>query len=317
MDTQKFVGLLVFGVIGVVLLSAFVPIISETTSANTTFENEGYYTMDVLDATTESTIVWEKSNLNYINVNGVDIDMYQFIGPGRSSFTLIGGEELVLRYERQSSTFAGIQGYGVNGYISFHSNTAATYGDKLTITVSNSNVHVSSNGTNPINIDFPISSGFVINPSGTGHYAVMKKADVPANVLGNSEIYLIGVSVGGGPDAIALYGVGSIDDGVEISTVYKPNSITTVSYSEPVATYTAVNGYDDLYKLDKYQFTITYDANTSNATYSYFIVPAEVTAEKTYHPDSTMSAVLDLLPLVVGFGLLLFIVAEFLYRRYL
>ena len=317
MEIKDMTAILVVAMVGCILVAGFIPVVGESVSATTTFENESYYTVDKLDSSTESVITWEKSNLDYINVNGTDIDMSQFVSSGRTSFTLIGSESLVIRYEKTSAVFAGIQGYGIGArYISFHSNSPTTAGDKVTITVSNGNVNVSSDGTEPLNYDFTNSSGFIINPNGTGDYAVMKKADVPANVLGDTEVYLIGVSVAGGPNAIALYGVGSIDDGVDISTVYKPNSITTVSYSEPVATYTAVNGYEDLYKLDKYQFTITYDANTYNATYSYFIVPASVTAEKTIHADENTASIISMIPFILIMGIVLMFVGVVLVRRY-
>ena len=314
---NRITGLVIALVVGGLLVGGLlIPSIEGMTATETTFENEGYYTMDALDATTESTITWEKSNIDILNVNGTDIDMSNFVGSGHTSFTLIGGESIVLRYEKTSSTFAGIQGYGVGGrYISFHSNSVDTVGDKLTITVSNGAVNVATNGESPINYDFNDVAGFIINPAGTGNYAVMKRADIPANVLGDSSVYLIGVSVAAGPNAIALYGVGSVDDGVDISTVYKPNSITTVSYSEPVATYTEVAGYDDLYKLDKYQFTITYDTSTYDATYSYFIVPAEVTAEKTHQMDATQIAMFGVIS-ILGIVALVVVAANGIRNKY-
>lgn len=270
-------------VIGLILtFTAVMPLVSDYSEAKT-FKNEGYYTMDQLDDNTSRVIKWSKTTLNIINVDGKDIDMSSFVDLGKS-YTLIGSEKVVIRYEKDSATFAGIQGYyvGSGGYVAFHSNTAAETGTEVTITVSSGSISVVSNGTTPISVTISDigEDGYIINPEGTGTYAIMKKANVPAYVLGDSDIRLIGVSVGAGPNGIALYGSGSIDDGITISTIYKPNTITTVTYSEPEVTDTEISGYTkDVYSLEKYTFTITYDANTYDATYSYFIVPASITVD--------------------------------------
>ena len=315
---NKLIQYCVMAAVGVLVFSALlIPLVNEATATNTTFTNDGYYTMDKLDTDTNATIEWSKDSLNILTVNGVDIDMSEFVGVNRTSFTIIGSDYLVIRYEKTSDVVAGVQLYGTNGaYLSFHSNTAADAGDKLTISISEGTITCTTNGTTPLNRSYTITDeGYIINPNGTGIFAVMKYADTPAYVLEDSDIKLIGVSVAGGPNAIVLYGAGTIAGGMEISTVYKPESITAVSYSNITATDSAVNGYNGLYSLDKYEFTINYDNSTYNATYSYFIVPVEVTADKTVTADDSTRAVMGIIPVIVIVGLIAGIVGIVAVRR--
>ena len=317
MNANDLIKLVVGVVVGALMLSAIlIPTINSATTTERTFTNDGYYTMNQLDTATEATITWEKSNIDIVNVNGIDVDMSDFVGTNHTSFTLIGGESIVVRYEKTSTTFAGIQAYGSNGvYASFHSNTATETGNKITITVSEGTVNVLTDGSTPLTRTFTNVSGYIINPDGTGDYAIMKRADIPAYVHGDSEIRLIGVSVSAGPNAIALYGAGTLNDGITLTTIYQPSNVTTVTYSEAVATDSTVSGYEDLYKLEKYEFTINYDENSYNATYSYFIVPVSITAELTGHASEDEIKILEVIPMLVTVGLILGVVGVAFSRR--
>lgn len=317
MDVKAFPALIVGVVVALVLAGAVLPVFAETTSAETTFKNEGYYTMDPITNDTNRVITWEKATPNKITIDGVDFDM-SFTETNKS-YTLIGSDSLVVRYQKETS-ITGIQMYSNttgSTYVSFHSNTATETGDKITITATSSTVTALTNGTTPINKTANIGNdGYIINGDNTGAYSlVMKKADTPAYVLGDSEIKFIGVSVTAGPNGIALYGTGTFDDGITLSTIYKPDSVTSVTYSDPVPTYTEITAYEGLYTLDKYNFTITYDTSTFNATYSYFIVPSEVTAEKSVHPDGALSVMLNVLPLLAIAGLVTGAVVWFIVRK--
>lgn len=312
MQSDNIIKLTVGAVLGVVLLfSLALPLMTDAASNEKTFTNDGYYTLDKVDDATERVIVWEKANPDVLTIDGIALSM-SFAELNRS-YTLIGSENMIIRYQKQVG-LTGIQGYYTNaGYVSFHTNSAADIGDTITVTVSAGNVTLATNGASPLNRDLGAvgTDAYIINPTDTGDYLfVMKKANTPAYLLGDSEIKFLGVSVAqAGPDAIALYGTGSIDGGVQISTIYKPASITTVSYSEPVATDSSIAGFENLYKLDKYNFTITYDANTYDATYSYFIVPAEVTANKTVQVDDAEISLISLIPLLLMVSLVLGVVA--------
>ena len=290
--------LIVALVIGIIMATtAILPLASDYSEAKT-FKNEGYYTMDPITDDTNRVITWEKATPNKITIDGVDFDMS--FSENNKSYTLIGSDSVVVRYEKETN-LTGVQMFSnITGstYTSFHTNTATDAGDKITITVNSSTVTVLTNGTSPFNKTANIGNdGYVINGDNNGAYSfVMKKADIPAHVLGDSEIKFIGVSVAAGPTGIALYGTGTFDDGITLTTIYKADSVTSVTYSDPVPTYTEVTSYKDLYTLDKYNFTITYDTSTFDATYSYFIVPSEVTAEPD-NPD-TYKNLIKIVPLM-------------------
>lgn len=324
MEIKDLTAILVVAMVGCVLVAGFIPVVGESVASSTTFVNDGYYTMDAITEETVRIIEWEKSTPNILTIDGVSMNMSWT--DVTKSYTLIGSEEMVFRYERGANNTAGVQLFSTTAsasYLSFHSNTSAETGDKVTITLESETVSFVTNGTNPINktVTNIGTDAFVINPTNDGDFTVvMKKANIPAYVLNDSIIRFIGVSVISGPNGIALYGIGTIDDGIDISTIYTSNTTTNVSYSEPVATVTEVNGYNDLYSLDKYTFTISYTDNgtpkTFDATYSYFLVPAEVVAEKTLHADDNTASIVSMIPFILIMGIVLMFVGVVLVRRY-
>lgn len=316
MDTGKFIGLLVFFLVGALVLVAFVPVIQETTSATDTFTNAGYYSMDELGQDAELTISWDKSTPMILTVGETAVDMTDL--PKSRSYTIIGSSDFVVRYDKINDTSVVIQGYNNdNDYFNVGDGT------EVTITVSSGSVTCHSNRTDisgGLTTEYTFTDvAYALNPLGNGTYSyIMKDAAQTAYVKGDSVIYFLGVTNVTPTEVIGVYASGTLDDGMTVETAAIRNVTTVDSYTDPVPTYTEVNGYKDLYALEKYEFTINYDSTESyDVTYSYFIVPYEVTAEKEYHADTTLATVINLLPLIAGIGLLMFLIGEFLYTRYL
>lgn len=308
---NKLVMISIAAVIGIIVLgSVLMPILDDATTVNETFTNEGYYTLNKVTDETESVITWSTDTPKIVNVDGTDIDMSN-IGVNRS-YTILGSDTVIVRYlDNGTDTF--FQAFGFV-YSSLISNSGT--GKEVIITISNGDAkwEVSDNGVVDDTATRTYSIGtdcFEINPTNTGDYiAVMKKANLPAYVKGDSTIRLMGTSITNYSSAIALYGVGTIDDGLEISTVYKPSNITTVTYSDPVVTDERISAYKDLYSLDKFDFTITRDSSSPVAvTYSYFIVPAEVTAERSVHFTDGQNAIFAAIPVMIILAVLLGVVA--------
>lgn len=323
MDTKSIMAVIIGLMVSGLILVAFVPVFTEVTATEKTFTNEGYYTMDAVDESTSRVIEWDKSTPNTITIDGEPYDMSWT--DLAKSYTLIGSEEVILRYEHNLNNTAGLQMFSTTAgstYVSFHSGTASDAGTKVTVTLGSGAITFVSNGTEPLNktVSDIGQDAYVINPDNTGEFSfIMKKANEPAYLLGDSTIRFIGVSVSSGPSGIAIYGIGSIEDGMTLSTVYNSATVSDVTYSDPVPTYTEVSGYEDLYLLDKYEFTISYSDNgtpkTFNATYSYFIIPNEVTAEKSVHGDEVFNNIIDLIPLLAGVGLLMAGLYYFISRK--
>ena len=321
---NKITGYVLALVLGAILVGGLlIPTVQGMTETEKTFTNEGYYTMDAITEETARVIEWEKATPNILKIDGTDLDMSWT--DQSKSYTLIGSEEMVLRYERGANNTAGLQLFSTTAgatYISFHSNSSSDAGDKVTVTLTAGTVTFVTNGTNPFNktVSNIGTDAYVINPTNSGDYAlVMKKADIPAHLNGESTIRFIGVSVTSGPNGIALYGIGSLDDGMTLSTIYTNTTVSDVSYTNLEAFDEAVDGYLNLYSLDKYTFTINYTDNgtpkTFDATYSYFLVPAEVTAEKSWHLDTTEIAMFGVIS-ILGIIMLVVIAANAIRNKY-
>ena len=316
MEKTNVLTLIITLVVGVILTGALLgPVISDATKTTETFTNAGYYSMDELDTNAELSILWEKSAPMIINVGSKTVDMSGL--PAGRSYTLVGGDDFVVRYDKINSTSVVIQGF------SNESNSYFNVGDgtEVTITVSNGEVACHSNRTDisgGVTTTYTYSDvAYAINPFGNGTYSyIMKDAAQAAYVKGDSMIYFVGVTNVTTTAVVAIYAEGTLNDGMTITTAGLRNVTTVDSYTDPVATYTAVDGYKDLYALEKYEFTINYDSNQSyDATYTYFIVPATVTAELSNHLTPGQISLMGAIPVIVIVALLMAAVGAIALRR--
>lgn len=304
---NKLVQVVIAITVGIVVLgSLLVPVITEASTTEKTFTNEGYYTMDQLDTTASLTMVWNSSNPDAVTIGDETVDMsFATVNLG---YTIVGSDNFAIRFTKTTNGTI-IQGFG-SEYFNQGSGTI------VTITIENGSV---SAHTNRADISGGLtttytysSSAYVINPDGDGEYTyVMKNASTSAYVNGDSMIHFIGATNVSSSGTVAVYGEGTLDDGIDLETIGLRN-VSTATYSTPTATYSAVSGYDDLFSLDKYEFTITYDGTSSyDATYSYFIVPAEVTAEKSEHLNTSEIGLLAVIPVLIIVALLIVAVRTF------
>ena len=84
---------------------------------------------------------------------------------------------------------------------------------------------------------------------------------------------------------------------------------TNVTISDIALNVEEVEGYEDLYKFTSVTFKATWGTYVSNCTYSVVIVPSEVTAELTVHPDSATLSMLSVIPIVAMIGIVLAVVS--------
>lgn len=316
MDTGKFVGLLVFFLVGALVLMAFVPAIQETTSATNTFTNDGYYTMDKVSSDSEFTLTWDYTEPTSIDIDGVKIDLSNAgLTPGKS-YTIFGADNFVLRLY-WTATAPYCQYFGDASVIPSFMQANVPTASKLTATVTNETITFASTDpsyTTPVTIPLKDTT-YCINPAGNGDY-VMKKASDSVYIESNTDIIVLdGITTLTAND-VGIYADGTINGDLD-ATTFRGTGTYDVTFSDFVYTTENVTGYIDLVKLEKVDFTATQNDTDYTVTYSYFIVPVEVTAEKEYHADTTLATVINLLPLIAGVGLLMFLVAEFLYTRYL
>ena len=311
---NKLIQYCVMAAVGVlVFASLLIPIVNEASATNATFTNEGYYSLVKIDDTTDATIIWDASNPTVFNINGSDIDL---TATGR--LTILGSDKICVRYSTASNTHQ-IQVFGSYGGVQGYKAANESSGDVATITIHAGVVSVAISNEAAKDFDLGNDAYLLTADTTTADYvAVMKITTEKAYLLKDSEIVICGISVANSrTEGIGVFAKGTMGDGITFSTFYVGSNYTGDVTFTDITTYAEeMNGYKDLYALEKYTATINYNGgSTSNATYSYFIVPAEVVAEKTVHADDSTRAIIGVIPIIVIVGLVAAIVGVVAIRR--
>lgn len=306
--SSTIIGIVVAMVVGIIVAgSVLMPVLDDVTATEATFKNDGYFTYDAVTDDTDVTITWAVADPSNISVNGVSVAMPD----AQSNWTIVGSENFTLRFYR-NATVTGLQCYGTSGYISGNTGTAGL--STVSVTVSSSAMVVTAGETTR---SYTMGThGFVVNAKGDGALT-LKYSNQSAYVMGDSEVYLCGttfVTGSGTNDFVGLFGYGSLDDGMTMSAFYGNTGSNTVSFGDVTATYSSVNGYDGLYLLEKFTFPLTQNSATVTAIYSYFVVPTEVTAEKSVHLNDGEISMLMVVPLLIIVGILMLAVRMMVYR---
>lgn len=294
MNAGKFSLILIGFLVGVLVLASFLPVIGSVTATDKTFENEGIIKMDKIGTDTEVTIFWDHTDPTNITVNDSVIPI-----PNMSYvLTVTTGYDWVLRMQPNVITF----------FSPINVSASVTDSTDLIVTLSNGTVTVTNTASTPQTTTSSYEEVYLVSDSPDAKY-VMKSPTSNAYLKGDSLIIGSGMSTVGGVGGYGYTGIGTIDDGITVSQFRGPTTTNT----NPILTYSSVDGYIDLYEFDKYQFV----ADDTTLTWNQVIVPASVTVELSNPPSSLMISLFNLLPLIAGVGLLLGAVAYFLSRTYL
>ena len=303
MDVKAFPALIVGVVVALVLAGAVLPVFAETTSAEDTFKNDGYFYVDKFSETT--TLVFENSTLK-INGEDVALPAPSTTTPYGNSISVAFTDNGVVRYSPNANILL------VRGAFGNHNCSA------LSLTFSEgafTGTYTSSSNSTTGTLSGTYTELTIIQDTGdsimcytTGSY-----------INGDSVIDGCGfTTLTNNQDYVVIHINGTYDDGVDIG-VYGQNDGVTADYTVSNIDFDVapVNGYNDLYKLSKITFTVTNEGGTvsDDVTYNIYTVPSEVTAEKTVHPDGALSAMLNLLPLLAVAGLVVGAVVWFIWRK--
>ena len=263
---NKFVGLMVGLTVGVLMVSGFLwPVVADATASEKTFVNTGLWRMDEL----ESGDTW---------VRTASTDSWAY-----------NGEEVLTSQNSNSSTIVGsnwtIRGTGV-----FWGATYYTNNPDITLTVNEDSVTVVTKTISGI-------EGYGVKPNGA---YLMTSYTEPVYIKGDSVIYATGSSNIGPGLGFVTHIEGNITDGVtaECWSVNNTGTLSNFIVSNVEVHAEEVAGYEDLYKLTGITFdvsaTYTHDSTTETVTgtmsYSSYVVPYQVTAEKSWHLDTTQVA---------------------------
>ena len=262
---SKIPVLVVALVIGIVLVtSAVVPLASDYSEAKT-FKNAGYYDMTYTE-TDNLVFKWESSTPNQVKVNDEVISLPQ---SDIIAKTILCGDNWLVRYAYESSLKTFVQFYGASGSQVIASVSAGT---DITITCSNGSVSVENTASTPDTFSATYTHLYVVSNSGD---LVMKTKDNPVYLNGDTPVVAMGLSKVGTVSNVGIIINGTIDDGFTWD-IFRGTGVT---FSNEAAVYTEVADYLDLYSLEKLTATATNSTGSSDLTYSYFIVPAEVSAD--------------------------------------
>ena len=310
MEGSKLLTMIVTVTVGVIFIGALLgPVINDVSETQGTYTNNGYYTMKRItaDDTDEYTLTWVRST-DVFTLNGEVVD----IGD-HSQYSDSLGVSVAMTDVSVSRYVSGLR---VQTWIS---NIGGSFGYSATTMTINFN-----NGTMTVTADEGLESEanrsttyeYAYFISNTGDYE-MKAKDKTAAVKADSELYAVGVTyinnstAPSTPILSVLKMTGDASE-VEFSAIYGLSG--TITFDDIEIHKTANSKFVGVYDLEKVTATATYDDAETSLTYSYFIVPKEITAEYTQHLDAGEIALLAVLPLIAITALLLLAVRFFVGR---
>lgn len=317
MEMKTIITVVIAGMLGAIVFSSMLPVFAETTSATNTFTNEGYYTMDRLTEDSSFTLTWDYTKPSIITVDGMDYDLSNVGLTKWVSYTIFGSDNFVLRY-RITDTDTIVQYYGPSSASIGFMYASILSSSNLSVTVDEGNATFSTTNTSytePSIIDIDVDKAYCINTSNNGDY-VMKKSNESVYVVEDSTIVVLAGITSTLPNTdVGIYATGTINDNLNASA-FRGTNTYDVTFNDFEYTTSNVNNYVGLVELSKVDFIATQNNTDYNVTYSYFIVPSEVTAEKVNHVEGPIKAIMDLLPILIGIGLVIGIAGVVLARRF-
>ena len=279
--------------VGIIFTGALLgPVINDVSETEKTFDNTpyGYYTMKVL----ENGDTWTFSDSKW-TYNG---DLIPTASNTGVSVVVTNNTTI-----RQDGICRG-----------------TTYGNNLTnnatVSIADDTNKLIVNSTN--NITYTTGYGAV--PEG-GDY-VLKTYENKAYVKGDTLLWVTGYTAltSTSTSQLMVHVEGTLNDGLTITVAPKQGGTTTdISVGDYTIAYEAVDGYEDLYRIQKVSFNVTGTFNeevvTKEFNYSTFVVPTTVTAELSQHLDAGEIAILAAIPLMAIAALVLLVVRYFVAGR--
>lgn len=292
---NKIIGLVITAMVSVIVLAAvLIPTLNDATTTEDTFKNEGYFYLD--EFTDDYTFFWDYDDPTTFTVNGEDVT---FINNSGLDVRVVLGEKFMVTHTSAglSCTF-----YGNGTYV-----IANATNKTLTLTLSGGTLTATNGNTTKTISDVSLLYSIVEK----GDY-VMKKSNSIAYLKDDSTIYATGHTYNGVNNIFwHLEGTPAANDGISWPDDYNSNFTVTNETVNIVEN----SDHIDLYDLTNLTFTVTNNNVEYNVTASYFVVPAEVTAERSVHLTDAMNVILNVIPLLIIVAVLLGVVAVFILRR--
>lgn len=276
-------------------VTLLIPVIADSTTTEDTFTNEGVFNYGKFTPDDEYTLTFDCTTgtikVGDDTVTPIDgVSLTSFL-----SYSVIATDNVLLRWgANQSGYYMQLIGNDSGG------NNVLSGGATGTATISSGNLSVTVVSSENVSATktFTFTELYAIVPD--DDVAVLKVSADAVYINGDSELYGSGLTTVTSWNNMFHF-EGTYDDGITISS---PN-LSNATFDNITWTIEPVAGYIDLYKLTKIEFDITSNDTTVHATYSFFGVPSEVTAERSIHPDANTSTLLNIIPLFVVIGIIL------------
>lgn len=306
MEIKKFLTVAIVASVVALIFGAILPVFADTSASEDTLTNKGFMDAKYLNENTESVITWEYTNPTILNIDGTEVNISE-IPSTYSAITITFSNDWFIRavkdtglilYKTGTSSASAIEGATVTSEKNF----------SMEISSGIANIIIGENTYN-----YAISGdGLIVTTDNDAPYTIKKSTDIA---------YLNGDSV--------VYGVGRTDRALNVSgssfnAIFKAtvdDGVTPISYSpqwtvtDSSVTYTENSNYKDLYNMTAFNVSLMATENSGTVTYNQIFVPSEVTAERSVHMDGTLSALFNLLPLLIGFGLVIGVAGIVISRR--
>lgn len=295
---MKIVGITVAILVSItVLAGVLMPVLDDATTTEVTLTNTGYARMSETEE--ETVITWTPSvDRTIINVNGEDFSLSGFPKTFNTSYSIAFADDFILRVYMDGAGPQNIQIWQ-SGYRNGAS-SSSTY--TSTFTISSSTLSFNSGAPDAVTSTYTHTGGyFCVDPDGD---YIMKPKDSTAYLLGDSSVIYAGGISGYADNALGgLYFEGTVGD-----YTFTP-MLTGVTIDNIQTDYTEVSEYVGVISLSKITFDTTYNSNVVHQTYSYFLVPYEITAELSQHLTGNQIELLDVIPVLVIVAILLGVIA--------
>lgn len=296
--------------VGAVAFGAMLPIFQDVTATEDTYTNDGYYRMSKITSTDDDvTIKWDYTKPYIFVVNGVDCELPFGSTTGAIfPYTIMCSDTWGIRATIYNSgvTLDMVLFGNASGLIWYSSTTD---GYNVTFTFSSGTFTAGRDGGSSTTQSY--TTAYYLDKNGP---LTMKKGTVSAYLNDDSPIFSTGRTstiVSGVNMNINVQA--TIDDGATVSMIYPDTGYTVTNESVNA---TPVNGHINLYSFDNVTFDISGEGGSGTATYGQVIVPYQVTAERTVQGSDGFNTIVNLIPLVIGMGLLLIAVWWFVVRKF-
>lgn len=284
----------------IVLAGVLMPVLDDATATQDTFINDGYARYTEIGANESYTMSWDSTTPEKVTVNGDDYEIWKNGDGNRNISILMVPDHGIVRYNHGSSAYASTQIIGLG---------TLAISDSYTVTLDNGTYTITNSANTSVTGTF--TTAYIVDPD--GEY-ILKNSNERAYLVSGSTIIADSSLI-----AMGVTTVTSWSNGFQITgtladydvEVFNP-AVNTFVISDVADDRQTVTGYNDLYTLSKITFNVT-DSNDADidvdATYSYFLVPYEVTAERAVHFTDGQNAIFGAIPIMLIAALLVGIVA--------